>query len=256
VFAPRLVGIHLATLARLRVRVGFWVVWAALLTGFVQGRDNPQLWEPSDTVTRAEALEIASCYAEHRWRASESNLHHGADPQGVMVDTPDAGFHPVKGVVGWWRSDSWNTGLPYKWGGFDTPQDFDRSLAQGLWAGDVFTTQKRELNDDGVSRHAAGIDCSGFISRCWRLRAPVSTYQIHSRCTQLPDFDALRPGDVVNKEHVHVALFVRFDDPQHKNMLVYDVGCPPNWKVVRHLLCVAYLQKTGFRAWRYRGMRD
>jgi len=219
-------------------------------------KDDPQIWQPSSSVTRTEALLIANSYAEHRWRASETNLHHGTDPQGIMVDTPDEKFHPVKGVVGWWRSGSWNTGMPYKWGGFDTPQDFDRRIAQGLWAGDVFTTRKRDLNDSAVSRHAVGVDCSGFISRCWRLSAPISTYQIPARCTQLSDFDDLRPGDVVNKERVHVALFVKFDDPQRKNIVVYDVGCPPNWKVVRHLMSVAYLRQQGFKAWHYRAMRE
>ena len=43
---------------------------------------------------------------------------------------------------------------------------------------------------------------------------------------------------------------------QHKNIVVYDVGCPPNWKVVRHLMSVAYLRQQGFKAWHYRAMRD
>jgi len=229
------------------------------LLGSAQAKDtaeNPQIWQSSDSVTRTEALLIATSYAEHRWLASGNNLHHGIDPQGIMVDTPDVDFHPVKGVTGWWRSGAWNVGMPYKWGGFDTPQDFDRRISQGLWAGDVFTTRKRELNDSAVSRHATGVDCSGFISRCWRLSAPISTYQISKRCTRLANFEDLRPGDVVNKERVHVALFVKFNEPEHKWIVVYDVGCPPNWKVVKHLISVPYLRQQGFKAWRYKGMRD
>lgn len=221
-----------------------------------EGRDDSLLWTAAPSVTRRETLEIASSYADHRWKPSETNIHHGKDQLGIPVDTPDVAFQPTKGIFGWWRSGAWNTGMPYKWGGFDTPQDFDRNIAQGRWAGDVFTTQKRALNDSAISRFATGVDCSGFISRCWRLSAPISTYQIHTRCTQLPDFESLRPGDVVNKEMVHVALFVGFNGANHQNITVYDVGCPPNWKVVRHLLSLAYLRQAGFKAWRYRGIRD
>ena len=214
------------------------------------------LWSPAKSVSRAESLRIASLYESHSWRPSAKNVYHGVDPEGIPVQTPDVGFVPPGGAKGWWKVNGWNSGMPYKWGGFDTPADFDRSLSEGRWAGDVFTLQKRALNDSAVSRHATGIDCSGFISRCWRLPKPVSTYQIPKHCSELPNFDALKPGDVVNKERYHVALFVEFNDPAHKNIVVYDVGCPPNWKVARHLISVAYLRKYGFKAWRYRGIRD
>jgi len=236
------------------------LVFAALTLGMsvtVWAADAGEvLWQPAKSVSRAESLRIASLYESHVWKPTVKNVHHGIDPDGIPVQTPDAGFVPPGGAKGWWKVNGWNSGVPYKWGGFDTPADFDRSVSQGRWAGDVFTPQKRELNDSAVSRHAAGIDCSGFISRCWRLPKPVSTYQIPKHCSPLPDFDSLKPGDVVNKEKVHVALFVGFNDPAHKNIVVYDVGCPPHWKVARHLISVAYLRKYGFKAWRYRGIRD
>ena len=214
------------------------------------------LWNPAGEVTRAETLVIAQAYTKHRWKPQSHHAYHGSDPRGIRVDTPDEGYQPAGGVAGWWKPGSTNTGIPYKWGGFDTPMDFDAGLARGSFAGDVFTPQKRTLNNNAVSQHAVGVDCSGFISRCWKLSAPFSTYEIHKLCDKLPDFDSLKPGDVVNKASEHVSLFVNWQDSSHKIMNVYDVGCPPNWRVVMHGCPVDWLLAHGYSAWRYRGIRD
>jgi len=214
------------------------------------------LWKPAGSVTRAETMAIADAYAKHRWKALPENVFHGRDPQGVSVDTPDAGYKPEASFAGWWKPGVWNSGVPYKWGGFDTPAQFDACVKCCMYAGDVFTPQKRELNNSAVSKHTAGVDCSGFISRCWRLSAPFSTYEIHQLCQPLADYEALRPGDVVNKENEHILLFVGWFDPEHTLMNVYDVGCPPNWKVMKHNAYTAWLKKNDYKPLRYNGMKD
>ena len=219
-------------------------------------RPASALWSPAPRVTRAQSIAIADACAKHRWKAEGKNVFHGKDADGVTVDTPDAGYQPEGGVAGWWNPGGWNIGLPYKWGGFDTPQEFDSHVNDGKYAGDVFTARKRELNNSAVSRHTTGVDCSGFISRCWRLSAPVSTYEIQQCCDPLRSFDELRPGDVVNKENEHISLFVGWDDPAHSVMRVYDVGCPPHWKVVKHGVYTAWLREHGYRPWRYRKIID
>ena len=88
------------------------------------------------------------------------------------------------------------------------------------------------------------------------MPSTFSTYEIARHCERLPDLEALRPGDVVNKEHEHVSLFVRYEDPAHEVMLVYDAGCPPNLRVVKHGVYTSYLKAKGYQAWRYRGMID
>ncbi len=232
------------------------------LLAFLTGCQTPNplagspLWTPSDSVTRAEAMSIADAYAKHRWKATNTNVFHGKDQQGVSVDTPDAGYKPKQSFAGWWKSGEWNTGVPYKWGGFDTPAEFDACMKSCMYAGDVFTPQKREMNNSAVSQHTAGVDCSGFISRCWRLSAPFSTYEIHQLCETLPDFESLRPGDVVNKENEHILLFVGWTDSEHTLMDVYDVGCPPNWKVAKHNTYTAWLKKYGYKPLRYNGMNN
>ena len=208
------------------------------------------------TVTRSQSLQIAEAYATHRWRASKANVFQGLDSHGVSVDTPDEDYKPVGGFAGWWKADSWNVGLPYKWGGFDTLEEFDRGVKAGLYAGDVFTARKRELDNHAVSQYTAGVDCSGFIARCWRMPAAFSTYEIQKHCEPLSTLEDLKPGDVVNKENAHISLFAGWEDKAHSLMLVYDVGCPPNWKVLKHGVFVSWLQANGYKAWRYRHIED
>lgn len=109
-------------------------------------------------------LAIAKTYAEHAWAATAQNARHSPDAHGVDVQTPDGS--PGQLVPGMWRIGPNNVGIPYKWGGFDTPESFDAGVASGKAAGDVYTSEKRRLGNAAVSNEAVGIDCSGFISRC------------------------------------------------------------------------------------------
>ena len=59
--------------------------------------------------------------------------------------------------------------MPYQWGGFSSTEEFLQGLKAGKAAGDVYTAEKRRLLEAAVSKQAVGIDCSGLISRCWRL---------------------------------------------------------------------------------------
>src|SRR6188474_3128043 len=106
---------------------------------------------PLSIVTRAQAMATAERYVQHSWTASAANVFHGVDDKGIRVDTPDAGFLPVNARAGWWRSDAPNVGMPYMWGGFDTPESFDEGLRAGKWAGDISSAEKRRLLDDGVT---------------------------------------------------------------------------------------------------------
>jgi hypothetical protein len=82
------------------------------------------------SVTRHEALAIAEQYVVHEWTPSETNAFHGVDLEGIRVDTPDA-FFQSSSERGWWMANQRNVGMPYKWGGFDTPEEFDRGLRDG-----------------------------------------------------------------------------------------------------------------------------
>ena len=200
---------------------------------------------------------IAESYRGHVWVGKAENVHHALDDNGVRVDTPDTSLK--KGTAarkGWWLTDSVNKGVPYQWGGFDTPESFDKKLKEGFYAGDVYTTAKREALYDGVSELACGIDCSGFISRCWRLERAYSTRELPAICKKLDSFSDLKAGDLVNRHNVHALLFERFVDETENEMLAYQTGSAPSWKVLRYKVSVDYLKSMGYQAYRYKNMQE
>jgi len=103
-------------------------------------------------------------------------------------------------------------GVPYLWGGKSGWKDFLSKMANGGIAGNVCT---RQVKGAPVSiPSAAGIDCSGFVSRVWELgdgkhRVDLSTSSLatdkYSRKLRL--ITDLQPGDIFNKPATHVRLF-------------------------------------------------
>lgn len=207
-------------------------------------------------VTRGEAMAVAEAYRTHRWFATEANVRHGYDARGVRVDTPDRGYQVRGAIPGWWVPGEWNEGVPYQWGGFSTLEAFDRGVAEGKAAGDVYTLAKRALLEAAVSEEAVGIDCSGFVSRCWKLPRSYSTRELEGLCDRLSRYEELRPGDVLNTYNAHCLLVGGWVDEGRTRIWAYETGIPPHWKVIRHRPTVASLKESGFVPLRYRGMRD
>ncbi len=228
---------------------GLMLVLIAGLVGWAVRSRGPAV--PTGSVTRAEVLALAERYVQHVWRGGPEHIFHGLDPQGVRVDTPDAAFQPQNGQ-GWWRTDVENVGIPYKWGGFDLPEEFATGLRAGRYAGDCGSAEKRRLLDDAVSSSAVGIDCSGFVSRCWKLPRSYSTRELPQLCDPITDLTKLEPGDIFNRHNAHVMLFAGWVDADHTLISVYEA----NEKVSRTEHAVAKLLQDGFSAWRYREMRD
>jgi hypothetical protein len=213
---------------------------------------------PPSTVSRDDALALAGRYITHVWRPTKKNIFHGVDPDGVRVETPDADFRPrVKTLrPGWWVIGQPNVGVPYKWGGFDLPEDFERGLRAGKYAGDICTPEKRVLLDAAVSQYVVGIDCSGLVSRCWGLPRSYSTRELTNLCDPVKDMKKLLPGDIFNLNNSHVLLFAGWTDPTRTRLRAYEAGSPPSWKVLLNEMPLTFLTDQGYTAWRYRGMKD
>jgi hypothetical protein len=100
-------------------------------------------------------------------------------------------------------------GVPYAWGGFDSLDEIDEKLALGRPAGNACT--RTVLLDGGFDpndRFAAGVDCSGLVSRAWALSRKLSTEDlVKKEHAVLIDWADLKPGDVVVKKGKHVRLF-------------------------------------------------
>ena len=204
----------------------------------------------AQTVTRSEALRIAESYIQHRWQASAKNLLHGKDKKGIEVHTPDRDGGSGNPLDECWRVNEENMGVAYKWGGDDTPATFSAGIKTGKAAGDVYTLEKRRLDDAAVSDQAVGIDCSGFICRCWKTRKRYSTSSLAEVCVKLDSPAKLQPADIMNQRRGHVLMFVKWLDNKKKRALFYEAA--PFSKTRASERDVNELAAAGYVAMRYR----
>jgi hypothetical protein len=201
-------------------------------------------------VTRVEAIATAYRYTQVTWMPEERHVRHGPDSNGIIVRTPD---HSLE-KNGWWKPGVPAKSMPYQWGGFDTPESFLQKIAAGEKAGDIADQAKRDLGDAGTSSESCGIDCSGFVSRCWNLQRPYSTREMHEICDPLESWNELRPGDILLNDK-HVVLFVSWK-VRGKELAAYEAGPFPVWRVSACGLYKKKLENQGYTPWRYRGIKD
>ena len=207
----------------------------------------------AQTISRAEAIKIAESFVHHHWLASVQNSFHGKDASGIEVQTPDRNGGRGAPEADCWAVGQPNEGVPYKWGGLDTPASFDAGVRAGKAAGDVYTAEKRRLDGAGVSEAAVGIDCSGFICRCWKLKKRYSTYSLGEICRKLSSPAALEPADIMNQPAGHVLLFVKWMDEAKTRALFYEAA--PFSKTLASERDVNELRASGYGAMRYRFIR-
>jgi len=203
-------------------------------------------------VTRDQAVATAYRYTQVRWLPEHRHIRHGPDSQGIVVHTPDRSIQRFGDRRGWWQPGVPATGMPYQWGGFDTPESFLQKIAAGQKAGDVGDAAKRKLGDAGVSSESCGIDCSGFVSRCWNLKRPYSTREFHQICQPLPSWADLRAGDILLNDK-HVVMFVKWHRVGEK-FAGYEAGPFPVWRVNAAEFDVGNLLRDGYAPWRYGGI--
>lgn len=214
----------------------------------------PWLFSCAPRLTRGDVIATAYRYTQVEWTPEARHVRHGPDAEGIRVDTPDLAEDWDGDERGWWRPGEPAQGMPYQWGGFDTPESFLRKIAAGKKAGDIASEAKRAMGDAGVSAGSCGIDCSGFVSRCWRLDRPYSTRELPAICVRLDSWDALRPGDILLNDR-HVLLFNRWLE-KGEVLAAYEAGPIPVWRVNSSGIPVAKLRAEGYAPWRYEGLAD
>ena len=142
--------------------------------------------------TRKEVVARALKLANHTWVCGASNLRASCSRR-YLSD---------------WKAGQRVTGIPYRWGGIDGPEEFDRKLVKGLAAG--------AHSRYGILSCATGIDCSGFVSLCWGLSQSGHAYST-SNLRQIAGkpkynwFTDMKAGDVLNKPGSHVVLFTGYN---------------------------------------------
>ena len=207
----------------------------------------------AQSVSRRESLEIAESFIQHRWQSSPGNAFHGKDRDGIEVHTPDRDGGHGRPVSQCWLVGAENIGVAYKWGGNDSPKTFDLGIRAGKAAGDVYSLEKRRRGGVAVSSEAVGIDCSGFICRCWKLQKRYSTNSLAQVCQKLPATSSLEPADIMNQSGGHVVMFVKWLDAEKKRALFYESA--PFSKTLASERDVSDLLGAGYVPMRYRHIK-
>ena len=145
---------------------------------------------PVAAASRTQALHIGESYVLYKYVCRAVNL----SPNPVAAPDGDTVKTPPRLIVGN------NAKVAYKWGGFNTLSGYATGLTKGYYAGDIDT--------ESPSSYAVGVDCSGFVSRCWQLTSHVVTSDMPGITTQYSTWDSLRPGDAIHRDG-HVRMFIQ-----------------------------------------------
>ncbi|ADQ07498.1 hypothetical protein Calhy_1784 [Caldicellulosiruptor hydrothermalis 108] len=156
----------------------------------------------TSSLTRDQIMSVAYQYNNHKWYCSKQNY------DGSKAANPN-----------WWQRPSFITSyntyyyqVPYCWGGAHSLSEFDQKINEGYAAGNVHT------KDHYYVGGTAGVDCSGFVSKCWGIYDRWSTYDIMKYRSQI-NYNALQKGDVLCNSD-HVMLFYKKD--ADNNYIVYE----------------------------------
>ncbi len=150
------------------------------------------------TVTRSEALVIGEAYRDFQWTAIAGNISAGAQTvtDGHIIRTPS-----------WISPIGAKTAVPYKWGGFSSLETYKTKAEAGIYTGSDYTS---DVSPSDL--YCVGVDCSGFVSRCWRLSSKYGTSTLPSISTELANYDAMKTGDIINLAGSHVRMFVQKEE--------------------------------------------
>lgn len=197
----------------------------------------------TDNTWGRQVIATALQYANHEWTATEWNVLHGFDPDGVPVDTPDITWKGEVLQCGWWKVGEVNKGVAYGWGNASTIEEFDAGIACGMLAGNVPEDKSRR-----GSKHSVGVDCSGLLTRCWNLPKKIATRDIPNYADKIT-LEEIRQGDVFAKPGSHVMFFIEFLDDEKKRVRIVD-STRSTGKVSVREMAVEELLSKGYEIYR------
>lgn len=160
-------------------------------------------------ISRMTIYENASQYLSHYFEYTCENVL-GANCSGRKIPSWLAGFICNDSKVPW-RYFFYGY-FPYNWGGFDSIEEFDSKIKAGKAIGNINTK-----TEDGLEC-AAGVDCSGLVSRAFGLSTKYSTRTLPTICKKLSTIFELKLGDILVRQRKktkpkhggHAVLFVKF----------------------------------------------
>jgi len=148
------------------------------------------------TVPRFQMISTAQSYQWHQWYCSKVNY------DGSNLSASNRQYWQRPRFITNYNTNYYQ--VPYCWGGFSSLSGFDNEIQQGYAAGNVNT------NAPGYIDKTTGVDCSGFVSRCWGLSRHYHTSEFPKIARQLNSYYELQQGDILLKNSSgsgHVRLF-------------------------------------------------
>lgn len=195
----------------------------------------------NSSISRSQIISTAQNYQWHQWYCNKENY------DGSKVANPN-----------WWKRPcfikSYNTSyyqVPYCWGGFSSLTGFDSEISQGYAAGNVDTSPQH-----GYVGGTAGVDCSGFVSRCWGLASHHSTTQLKSVSISLGnvgDYSLLKQGDILLTSN-HVMLY--YTRNANNEYVVYESTTGGYDRVICRGHTYTNLVNNKYEPWRYKYVTD
>jgi hypothetical protein len=194
-------------------------------------------------ISRQQVIYNAQRYVLYEFTPSQSNI----------------GCRTWKAYINCLGEDRWTTvcthsdyqagytyyGMPYKWGGGDSLDDlggpaggndrFSDRLDNGDLVGDTYNNWfdcPGGGQEKPVCPEAAGVDCSGFVTRVWGrpIGEKYGTWTLPNISTPIPfnsDADLVRKmrmGDIFNYVGHHVVLLYYFDPFDNNRPYYYEAG--------------------------------
>jgi len=212
-------------------------------------------------ITRDKIIEIAEAYTNYEWYPTIDNILHGECVIcGERVDTVDRDYYSNWFEFCGWNAGQLNIGIPYKADGFSSisgfnltnPEDFyEQYTGTGAYEGAIHYGGDIYFEKPEPCSRACGIDCSGFVSRCWNLPEKHYTFSGHG-VNGLPNvsspirYNELKPGDLIdwaNYPRGHAILFKEFIDED--TIIVIDQGGVA-WQVAEFTCDVTFISDDGF----------
>ena len=139
--------------------------------------------------------------------------------------------------------------VSYAWGGFDSISSFNSRMTQNIAAGNVNASNAGLYATRQCP--AAGIDCSGFVSRVWSLIIHNRTSDLFTIAHTIDSIEHLRGGDALDKNNSHVRLF---DTSNGNETTVYESSASVGGYVIHRPLNLKFF--NGFIPIRYNKICD
>ncbi|HEU4507605.1 MAG TPA: hypothetical protein VFR78_05150, partial [Pyrinomonadaceae bacterium] len=135
--------------------------------------------------------------------------------------------------------------VPYDWGGFDTVESFNQLMSENNKAGDITSAGNYDCS--------RGIDCSGFVLRCWGFkdRGGLYTGNLANISGEINILELL-PGDILNLAGSHVVLFQDHKGGTNAGLEVWEATTQRHDRVIRRP--TSWRRWVGYTARRYRNV--